>query len=261
MRRFFLRMTFVLTTLAAVFPLQSFAEDFRIENRVFFDKDANPTSESVTVFRDGIVYDFLKKPAEVTILDKTAEKVILLNQSHKIRTEVSGKQLDAVLSPLKEAAAKSKDPLMSFYGEPLFSESFDPVRNELTLTSPLVSYRVACVTAESSAVASQFRDFSDWLAKVNTLLAAGARLPYPRFKLNEALEKREMVPKEVTLTLTNISKGKENDKKNPLQITHRTEHVFEYKLTAEDGERLRKAKEQMSSFKLVTIDEFRKKTK
>ncbi len=55
------------------------ADEFRIESKVFSAKDEAPTSESLTLFDDGRVYDFLTSPREITVFDISRSRIVLLD--------------------------------------------------------------------------------------------------------------------------------------------------------------------------------------
>ncbi len=60
----------VLLTLRTLHPGAAEADDFRIETKVFTGKETEPSSETLTLFRGGQVFDFLTKPNEITLFDK-----------------------------------------------------------------------------------------------------------------------------------------------------------------------------------------------
>ncbi|HPP52445.1 MAG TPA: hypothetical protein PK777_05810, partial [Thermoguttaceae bacterium] len=49
---------------------ESWALDFRMENKVYLGQQREPSVETTTIFYNGAVYDFLKKPPEITIFEK-----------------------------------------------------------------------------------------------------------------------------------------------------------------------------------------------
>jgi hypothetical protein len=139
---------------------------------------------------------------------------------------------------------------MQFLAEPSFEERYDPSRRELILFSDLVNYR-AIVTSADNAVASQYREFSDWYARLNAILISGARPPFARLKLNEALARREAVAREVTLTITVVKYGKTQP------ATVRSEHILSLTLTPADTERIDLARKSMTAYKPVSFDHYR----
>ena len=65
------------------------AADFRVDNAVFAEGQSQPQSQGVTIFHEGLVYDFLNEPAEVIVFDKAHRRFILLDLSRHVRSEIS----------------------------------------------------------------------------------------------------------------------------------------------------------------------------
>jgi hypothetical protein len=228
----------------------SYADDFSIDNRVYSGEKKEPASHSLTVFHKAIVYDFLKDPAETIIFDKAAGRFSILDESRRIRTELSTAEVDSFTRKLKELAGKQQDPLTQFFSDPEFQEHFDSSRGELTLASPMVEYKSIITAAENPAVAAQYREFSDWYVKLNSVLTPGSRPPFSRLKLNEAIAAHEAIARQVTLTVT-LPK-QENSR--PTSI--RSEHILSLTLTPADLEHIKHARQSMTDYKLVSFDTY-----
>ena len=226
------------------------AADFRVENRVYSGAKKEPDSQSTTMFRDAFVYDFLQKPAETIVFDKGGGRFVLLDDARQVRTEIGAKELEDFTRKLKERASKEQDPLAQFLAEPVFEERYDPTRRELILFSDSVNYR-AITTAVDNAVASQYREFSDWYARLNSLLIPGSRPPFARLKLDEALARREAIAREVTLTITVVKDGKSQ------ASSMRSEHVLGLSLAPSDLELIERARKSMAGYKPVGLDKYR----
>jgi len=97
-------------------------EDFRVDNVVYAGDQKEPSSESTTIFRDGVAYDFLKTPPETVVFDRAAGRFVLLNLTHRTRTELATRDVAAFVDRLQSLAAKSADPLAKFLAEPKFEE-------------------------------------------------------------------------------------------------------------------------------------------
>ena len=229
----------------------SFAVDFRVENRVYSGDNKEPVSLSCTVFHKAVVYDFLQNPAETIIFDKAAGRFVILDDVRRIRTGLTTTEVDNFTQKMKDRAGKRQDPLVRFLAEPVFDERFDATRRELTLGSDLVNYKVIVTSAENPAVAAEYREFSDWYARLNAVLIPGARPPFARLKLNEAIASREAIGREVTLSITALKDGKRQP------ATARSEHYLDFSLTPADMERIQNAKQAMISYKLVSYDQYR----
>src|SRR5882724_2304530 len=116
---------------------QAAADDFRIESKIFVGKESEPSSENLTLFRGGQVYDFLTKPSETTVFDKPRGRVILLDPARKVRTEIKADKLLAFSEELKVWAARQSDPFLKFAADPRFEQKLD-TRGELLFTSEFI---------------------------------------------------------------------------------------------------------------------------
>jgi hypothetical protein len=230
----------------------NWALDFRIENRVFVEKEKVPQSRSLTLFQAGMVYDFMSDPSEVTIFDKSAGRFVLLNMAKQEQTEVTIAEIDAFIEKLKRLADKQKDPLSKFFADPKFEERFDAASGELSLTSPWVSYRMITEAAKDPAISAEYRDFSDGYSRLNAMLNPGSRPPMARLQVNQALAGREVLAREVNLTMTSI--------KDDIQqkTVLRSEHDFSANLSASDLDQIRGARESRDKFKMVPYDKYKK---
>lgn len=228
------------------------AEDFRVENKVYVGSDKEPRTESTTLFYQGLVYDYLKEPAEVTVFDAPHRRFILLDTSRRLKTELSADEVAALNHNLRDWAARQTDPYLQFLAAPKFEEQFDEQTGTLALTSPWISYRVITQVPDNPAVARQYREFSDWYTLLNTRLNPGSKMPFARLSLNEALEKRGRIPKEVHLTMR-------SKRGLPFQkVTVRSEHHLVTTLLQSDRDRIRQTDEFMGMFRAVDFGEYQK---
>src|SRR5215212_6818651 len=147
--RLFRRLHFVAPLVfAALFALTSstFAEGFRIETKVFVGDAKEPISETTTLFLNGVVYDFLKKPEQTAVFRKPSGgnpgQFTLLNEQRSILTKFSTDQVDGTVTKMKAWASRQKDPFLQFAANPEFDESFDDDTGKLTLASHLENYTI-----------------------------------------------------------------------------------------------------------------------
>ncbi len=228
------------------------SEDFRIDNAVYASDQKEPSSESVTIFHDGTVYDFLKAPAETVVFQKTAGRFVLLNRTHRKRTELSTADVTMFVTQLRPKAVESKDPVVKFLAKPEFQENLDESTGELSMSSRLVSYRLKLAPESNVGLVEQYRDFCDWYARLNTLLVPGSRPPFGRLAVNAALASHQAMASQVVLSITT---GKES---KPQQAMIRSEHRVVRPLTPADMEQVTQTREFLTSFKLVDFKHYRK---
>jgi hypothetical protein len=228
------------------------AEEFRVENKIYVGAEKEPRTESTTIFHEGLVYDYLQRPAEVTVFDKGRRRFVLLDPNRRVKTEISADEISALTKNLHDWAASQSDPYLQFLANPKLDEAFDEATGELRFTSPWLTYRVVMSDPQSETVVRQYREFSDWYTLLNTRINPGSRLPFARLIVNEALEKHSQLPKEVHLTMR-AKRGLPFQK-----ITVRSEHHFVRTLVQSDRDRIKQSDEFMGMFRPVDLQEYQK---
>jgi hypothetical protein len=229
------------------------AEDFRVDNRVFLDNQKQPCVESTTIFFSGEVYDYLKTPPEITVFDKSNGRFVLLDTARRVKTEVKLDKVAALSEHVKTWALHQTDPLLSFLASPKLDQRYQAETGTLVLSSPLVTYEVATTAAGCEAVSTQYREFSDWYCQLNTLLNPGSRPPFARMVVSEALDSRQLFPREVRLTLQ-LGSGL-----LPKRITIRSQHRLVGRLVESDRDRVAQTGQYLAIFPSVPFDEYQDK--
>ncbi len=226
------------------------AEGLRVENKVFLNEDKEPRSQSTTIFHEGLVYDFLDKPAEITIFDLGHHRFVLLDPTRRVRTELSTDEVAALCENLRTWAKRQTDPLIRFMADPQFEQQRDDAAGEIAFTSQWMTYRVATTPAPSEAVARQYREFSDWYTRLNARLNPGSKLPFARLGVNQVLERRQELPREVRLTI--------QPKRGSLGQKHvaRSEHSLTTRLSQADEDRIGQVEQFMAIFQPVDFERY-----
>jgi hypothetical protein len=234
--------------------LEAIGEDFRVDNAVFAGNKKEPISQSVTIFHEGVVYDCMKTPAETVVFDRMLKKFVLLNMENGTRAELTARDVTEFVSRfesrLRSMIEKKPSALIQFMADPKFQEKFDESAGELTLDSPSVSYTLVLSPRQSPTAAGQYREFSDWSARLNLLLTPGALPPFARLAVNAAVAKRKSIATQVTLTITSPKSGR----RQTLRSTHRIVRP----LTAADLKQVDRIKKSMTDFKPVEFEKYRK---
>jgi hypothetical protein len=253
--RLFSRIHFVVSLVFAAwfaFASSAFAEGFRIETKVFVGDGKEPVSETTTLFLNGVVYDFLKKPEQTAVFRKPSGgnpgQFTLLNEQRGILTKFSTDQVDGTITKMKAWASRIKDPFLQFAANPEFDESFDDNTGKLKLASHLENYVVETMPAEHPDAMVEYREFLDSYTRLNTLLSGGQLQPGPRLRLNAVLARRKVVPIKVELTRS----GEE-----PL----RAEHAFTWRLSQDDQVRIDEIRANLTKYHEVPNDKFVHDTK
>jgi hypothetical protein len=230
----------------------AFAEGFRIETKVYVAEQKEPVSETTTLFLDGVVYDFLKKPEQTAVYRKPGGgkpgQFTLLNEQHNILTKFSTDQVDGTVTKMKAWASRQKDPFLQFAANPEFDESFDDNSGKLVLASHLETYTVETMPAEHPDAMVEYREFLDAYTRLNTLLSAGSLPPEPRLRLNAVLTRRKLVPIKVELARAG---------EDPLHA----DHAFTWRLSQDDHQRIDEIRENLTKYQEVPNEQYLRDTK
>ena len=233
------------------------AEDFRIENQVFQGAEQEPQIQSTTIFYQGVVYDYLEKPAEITVFDRAHHRFILLSTTRRLKTELTTDEIWDLNQQLRTWAASHADPFLKFLADPKFEESVDAGTGDLIFASPWLTYRVVLEDPRNTSIAEQYRYFSDWYTLLNTRLNPGTRPPFARLLVNEAMAKRHQLPKEVQLTFP-AKKTTLPFQKKPI-TTIRSVHVLIRQLVQSDRDRVKETDDFLAVFQPIDVMQYLKK--
>lgn len=245
-RCLFLLSAFAWLHLAAM-SVSASAQELRIETHVFVDDETEPASHNVTLFDSTTVYDFGEEPEQITVFRAPTAShpgsFILLDTASRSRTEVSTERIAGLMKKLTRWAGEQEDELLKFSAEPDFEQSFDAESGVLTLTSPVWNYTVATVPAEDEQTLARYREFTDWYTRLSTMLESSLP-PGARLKLNAALADHGVVPVEIRRTVMSET------------TALRSTHLFTWRLSREDRDRIDEAQGYLASFKKIGNEEF-----
>jgi hypothetical protein len=220
----------------------AFSDEFRCDTEVFVGTAKEPVQETLTIFTDGLVYDFLlTKPEEVTLYDLGRQQIILLNREQKIRTTLSTDDVLRFTAAYKTGKMESE--LFNFCANPTFQETLTD--GVVTLSSKQVTYRCKTTSPEHSGADRKYREFADWSARLNSM-RPGNLPPFARLEVNKALAAHTVVPEEIERTISTVHlTGRRNE-------VMRSRHLFNWSLSANDRKRIEEVGDQLSTFTSVT---------
>lgn len=222
-------------------------QELRIETSVYVGEETEPVSEAQTLFDGEMAYHFVEKPAQVTIYRAPGPgrdgQFIILDLDREQRTDISTKRIGGLMKKLSKWAAEQDDSLLKFSAQPMFEESFDENTGVLTLENPAWNYTVATVPAENPQALKRYREFADWYSRLNTMLHSTPP-PGARLELNKTLAIHKVVPVEIRRSI--------ESQDDSLRATH----LFTWRLSREDHQRIDATRGQLASFEKVDNAEF-----
>ena len=190
----------------------------RVETELFADGGEKPVARSLTLFTDGVAWDFLELPrasaaragdvdedqmqlAEIVLHDPARDRVIVVDPVRHVKTQIDAIQLERLSVSLAKWARSAEDRLVRWAGGPDFAEGLTEADDALELVGPRVRYAVAYAEAPTPEAAVTYRRFADTAILLKALLHPGGIPPFPRLALNRRLEAAKAIPAEVTLEI------------------------------------------------------------
>jgi hypothetical protein len=229
--------------------------EFRIENKVYVDDEKRPPSSSVTLFSDDMVYDILDGAGEIIIFDRAHGRFVLLDPAHRLRTEISVARLQQAMEQLRAWANTQPDPFLRFLAAPKFDRQGVTAAGEMEFASPWATYQVMPQDPANGEIARAYQDFSNEYCQLNTLINPGARPPFARMIVNDALGQRKLTPREVKLTI------RPKEGLMAKRTTIRSQHQLAPRLSEADRQQIARAEQFVTSFTLVLLDEYQKRVR
>ena len=184
----------------------------RVESELFAG-GYEPVARSLTLFHEGVAWDFLELPAadasgdqamkltEIVLHDPARERIVVIDPVRGVKTEIPLIRLERLSVSLARWARASDDRLVRWAGGPDFAAGMEESVGRLELAGPRVRYAVAHVDAPSPEAADTYRRFADTAILLRALLQPGGIPPFPRLALNERLKETASIPAEVTLEI------------------------------------------------------------
>ena len=186
--------------------------ELRVESELFADGAAEPVARSLTLFRDGVAWDFLElaapegtdggmRLAEIVLHDPARERVVVIDPNRDVKTQVETIRLERLSVSLAKWARSADDRLVRWAGGPDFGDGITEKEDAMELVGPRVRYAVAYGAAPSTEAATTYRRFADTAILLKALLQPGGIPPFPRLALNRRIEAAGAIPAEVSLEI------------------------------------------------------------
>ena len=252
----FARWLISLSVVATALPWTAAGQDFRVDTELFQNQEKKPFLQSLTIFADGIVYDFrLTEPAEASVFDPRHGRFTLLDETRKVKAAVTTQELLDFTLALEPHAAEKKG-LIAFCAAPQFETTVNDVeRNgqmhvELRMVGKPLTYVALGERPERHDAVKAYRQFADWYARLNATFPENLP-PGARLALNQAMAERELLPLEILRTTTVGAAI-------PRKWEVKSQHRVNWTLSGEDRKKIDRAADMMATFRAVSYVEYQK---
>ena len=232
------------------------AEDFRILTRVYAGEaktddpaDAEPVAETLTIFADGVAYDFLTsgKREEITIFDPKQQRIVLLDPHRRLQTVLS---FDQILSFVAQVKLRLEETGREAFANPTFEvqtpEPAGASDQRLILSSPTITYEVEGESTPARELVDQYYAFADWYARLNTMRPGNAP-PFARLRVNAELAERQWIPRRVLRRV--VFDGMLRKRTQVMRSIHQTTRL----VSQSDRKRIERATTAAATYRMVPL--------
>ncbi len=213
---------------------------FRIETDILFGDDNEPAKQTLTLFSEGVYYDFsVDDPTAITMIDPQRNRIVLLDAKRNIQTVLDTNEMHKYV---ESARLQANSPDLQLLLKASEQFSFDERTGKCTVGIPQMQYIATSQqpTDEKWAnqIAAQYADFANWSARLNAVYPP-QRPPYVRMRLNDELASRGLLPAEIEITTKPIS-GK--------PMIARCRLLAIWKLSSDDHAKIKSVGEKLAQF-------------
>lgn len=259
----------------------------RVESEIFVGDNKQPVARSLTLFRNGIAWDFLEQPAgitagdnakdanrsdtlssnpsdepaqtdssqmvlqEIVLHDPARDRVVIIDPKRNVKTQIEAIRLERLSVSLASWARKADDRLVRWAAGPDFGDGIQEKGSSLVLVGPRVRYAVDFAAAPSADTSAIYSRFADTAILLKALLHPGGLPPFPRLAINRRVSAAGGIPTTVTLEI---------DLKSALLGGHsdvvRSVHKAHPQLLAGDLDRIEEAESQVAVAEPVELAAF-----
>jgi len=232
---------------AAVFVAcggQAHAQEYSISTRVYRLGQALPVATSLTLFQDGVGYDF---PANgngvVTVIDPQNSRLVLVDPRAKKQAMVTMPTLSDFIQQLRDAGMKHPSPDRRIMFNPQLAVKNTGNANIVLLASKAVTYRVKGIKPPQTRIADEYLRFLNWSARLNAT-HPGNMPPFARIRVNVELLKHGLIPAEGERT---IIRGQHSEKL-------RSTHTAVWSLSAAEKQNIHEVRAHMARLPTNTLN-------
>ncbi|MEM7456778.1 MAG: hypothetical protein AAF456_20715 [Planctomycetota bacterium] len=232
---------------------ESSAQEFRIDTDVYLGSGRQPVSHNITLFSDGVIYDFQMSPTtdaapiEIAIFDSRDMSFVLVDPERNMRLEISHVELVKMMEGLRQQT--SQDEKTSFLINDAFVEDLDIATGIVSLESQWIKYRFHGERPQDASILPAYFQF---IVNFSQLNASDPRKlpPFPRMRLNQAIKRYGWIPDTVSVTLEPCELFRDG-----ADIT--AKHTLITELSTTDRERIAETKTRWLGTRSVRIGEYR----
>ncbi len=179
-------------------------DGFRIETDIFLEGKAEPLTQTLTLFQDGIAYDIPRQDGQdITMVDPSYDRIIRFSEATSLQTTVKISELKKLMESAKKQAENT--------GLAVFLQGAQKVEasdERVVVGDEQLRYEASLQRPpkpeNASIYAKTYREFADAVKLLNSF--GGMDPPFARLSLNAAVHEQDAIPEEIRV---HMQRGKD----------------------------------------------------
>ncbi len=145
---------------------------FRIETDIHFGDSKAPAKQTLTLFSEGVYYDFsLDDHTAITLVDPQRNRIVLLDAKRNIQTTLDTTEMYSTSNPLGSKRTRLDLQLLLKAADQV---EFDDATGVCSVGIAQMRYVAQSQRPTDPQMAEQYADFANWSARTERCLSASA---------------------------------------------------------------------------------------
>lgn len=230
--------------LASVLTAQEPPVAFRVETDIYFEDNKQPVMQTLTLFHEGVFYDFDRVGQKsITVIDPGGRRIILLDRDRNVQLRIGMDEILAVEAQVQQQITPSE--VQRLVPKPEATKVI-PAAMTVVIVAEALEYHAKCMKPDQTSSLLQYAEFADWSARLNAFYSDRPLPPFARLMLNREIAKNGFFPSEIQ-RITH-SRGKDSIATSKL--------LTNWALSSDDLTRIEKVGAMLVEFQLVDAKSF-----
>ena len=230
--------------LASMLSAQEPPVAFRVETDIYFEDNKQPVMQTLTLFHEGVYYDFDRVGQKsITVIDPGGRRIILLDRDRNMQLRMGMDEILSIEAQVQQQITPSE--IERLVPKP---ESTKVISSAMTvvIVAESLEYHAKCIKPNQTSSLLQYAEFADWSARLNAFYSDRPMPPFARLALNREIAKSGFFPSEIQ-RITH-SKGRDSIATSKL--------LTNWALSSDDFTRIEKVGAMLVEFQLVDAKAF-----
>ena len=217
---------------------------FRVETDIYFEEGKQPVMQTLTLFSEGVYYDFDRVGQNsITVVDPAGRRIILVDRERNLQLRIGMDEMLSVEAQVQQQITPAE--LQRLVPKPDATKVIAAAMT-IVVSSESMDYFAKCSKPTHLSAPLQYADFADWSARLNAFYSDRPLPPFARLALNREIAKQGYFPSEIQRKTH--SRGKESVATSKM--------LTNWALSSDDLTRIEKVGAMLVEFQLVDAKTF-----